>query len=636
MSKPTTPNENEEPTQQPPEEKPLPPTIQEYILFNKQDAVLWKADLLLANVTSPVTRNAKFEELAHMIALIDKPVARDDYTKQICKRYALSVGVLKKLVEDSIEIRGRQKEMKRTARKNTVVALKGDASTYPFFTEILDKRQNFKEIRINKVKFVELLSSFGFTRFELGDNDKYTFVRIQGNIIKTVTRDEIIDFIEMFIRKVYKFDEAYIEHVDAEMLINKFYDGMRSYFSSDLFARVRSDNKIIISNDKKDRTLLYYQNGFVEVTATGWELKSYEELDGSVWEHQMLTRKFKKIDLDAGTDIIDKYGYFADFCYKLSNENEARFKSLCTIIGYLTHDFYEYKLKAILFTDSSLSESSEGRTGKTLLSKMIGQVRSYCEINGKDFDTTSVTKYQAANLGTQLLHINDIKHKGRFKFDFEDVFNDITEGYIVKKLYMSIFRQYSKMILSSNKTLNIQGASQRDRIMEFEMSAFFGEHLSPSDYYEHWFIRDWNEEEFNRFDNFMCLCSMLFHLNGMLEPDSINLEERKLMNHTSVEFLEFMREIALQLKSTGMPWPAYNGSLPYMSASCELNQFSFDKTILHSRFIHDYPDFKDWLKQKTFTTWLTQYSTLRMGVKEPKQWKSNGSNFIQFIAEEKK
>jgi hypothetical protein len=74
MSTPTNQTENEESTQTTPEEKPLPPTIQEYILFNRQDAVLWKADYLLHGVTSPVTRNAKFEELAHMIALIDKPV----------------------------------------------------------------------------------------------------------------------------------------------------------------------------------------------------------------------------------------------------------------------------------------------------------------------------------------------------------------------------------------------------------------------------------------------------------------------------------------------------------------------------------------------------------------------------------
>jgi hypothetical protein len=614
----------------------FPATIEEYILLNRVDGVKWKADQLLSNVTSPVVRNARFEELAHLIALIDKPVARDDYARDIGKKYNLQFSTFKQLIADASEIRKRQKEIKKTVRKNQIIDLKGSANTYPFFVEELAKGGTFKEIKINKVKFVELLSSFGFTRFEVGDNDKYTFVRIQGNIIKTVTRDEIIDFIESFIRKEYDFNGAEIEFVNAEMLINKFYDGMRSYFSTDLFARVRTTDKIIINKDLKDKTFLYYQNGFVEVTNTGWQLKSYDEMDGSVWEHQMLNRNFEELKPTENADdnVLEKYGYFADFCYKLSNENEGRFKSLCTIIGYLIHNFYEYKLKAILFTDSSLSESSEGRTGKTLLSKMIGQVRSYCEINGKDFDTSAITKYQDANLGTQVLHINDVKHKGRYKFDFEDVFNDITEGYIVKKLYMPTFRQYSKMILSSNKTLNIQGASQRDRILEFEVSAFFGEHLSPAEHYEHWFIRDWNEIEFNRFDNFMCLCAQMFHIHGLLEPEDINLGERKLMNHTSVEFLDFMNDIASQLKTTGNPWKDYKGvRVGEIFAKCDITEFAFDKSELHKQFITEYPDFKDWLKQKTFTNWLVQFATLRLDVKKPKQWKSNGVQFIQFVNE---
>lgn len=620
-------------------EPPVYATIEDYIAINRVDGVKWKADLLLNNVTSPVVRNAKFEELAHLIALINKPVARDDYARDIGKKYNLQASTFKKMIADALEVRNRQKEIKKTVRKNQIIDLKGSANTYPFFSEELTKGRDFKEIKINKVKFVELLSSFGFTRFEVGENDKYTFVRIQGNIIKTVTRDEIIDYVEDFIRKEYDFDAAEIEFVNAEMLINKFYDAMRSYFSTDMFARVRTGDKIIINKDLKDKTFLYYQNGFVEITNSGWQLKSYDEMDGSVWEHQMLNRNFQEIKIEPDTEesILDKYGYFADFCFKLSNESESRFKSLCTIIGYLIHNFYEYKLKAILFTDSALSETSEGRTGKTLLSKMIGQVRSYCEINGKDFDTSALGKYQDANLGTQVLHINDVKHKGRFKFDFEDVFNDITEGYIVKKLYMPTFRQYSKMILSSNKTLNIQGASQRDRILEFELSAFFGEHLSPAEHYEHWFIRDWNEVEFNRFDNFMCLCAQMFHVHGLLEPETINLGERKLMNHTAVEFLDFMTEIAYKLTTTGDPWKDYKGARSGdVFGTCELTQFHFDKSELHKQFITEYPDFKDWLKQKTFTTWLVQFSTLRLDVKKPKQWKSNGAQFIQFVNDDKK
>jgi hypothetical protein len=614
-------------------------SLDDFIARYQVDAILWKANRLLYNLDNPILRNDRCVEVATMLSLIpdSNQVMRDDYIRKVGDEHDIKVKTLEKMVQEAI---ARKKKVieKKPVKKNKVKALDSDPRKFPFFREFVKENMKTGErfldkIKIDKYKFVQLLGNFGFTRYETpggGDND-YTFVRLKGNVISSVTRDQIIDNIESFINNEYDFEAARYEMVDAETLITTFYDQMRTIFSKDLFARVRSEEKIIINTDTKDSTYLYYQNGFVEVTKDGWQLRPYEEMNGSVWEHQMLERNFTKLNADTN----DQFGYFADYVWKLSNDDIERFKALCCIIGYLTHDFYQYKLKAILFTDSSISDTSEGRTGKTLLAKMVGQVRSYCEINGKDFDTTSLAKYQDANIGTQVLHLNDVKHKGRFKFDFEDVFNDITEGYIVKKLYMPTFRQYSKIILSSNKTLNIQGASQRDRIVEFEVSPFFGEHRSPADHYGHWFVRDWNEEEFNRFDNFMCYCSQLFHTHGLLEPSTINLEERKLMNHTAPEFIEFMDEIRDNLKSTGIPWAGYlESSATPFKTSYELSEYQFDRKKLFDRFVHENSDFKQaWFTNRIFNKWLEQFSQLRLHIKNPKTWKTNGLTMIQFKAE---
>lgn len=627
-------------------------SLEEFISRYQQDGVLWKADRLLSKAQNMILRNDNVKQIANTLSLIPKSelVLRDDYVKKICKAHNLVPKTLETFIAEAVSVKEKKlkaKTKKQKGKKNIIPKLEGDPKVFKFFNEFgkTDKEGYpfLDKIKFDKYKFTQLLKHFGYSRFETpavgpSGGNEYTFVQLTGNVIRSVTREQIIDFVEDFIKNDFDFDGAKYELTDALSLINAFYDQMRTMASKDLFARLRTDEPILINTDKKDATYLYYQNGFVEVTKQGWTLHNYEEMNGSVWEHQMLDRKFTPISVKDGFKFEDM-GVFADFCYRIAKEDDERFKALCSIIGYLMHDFYEYKLKAVMFTDSSISEASEGRTGKTLISKMIGNVRSYCEINGKDFDPTSLAKYQDANLGTQVLHLNDVKHKGRFKFDFEDVFNDITEGYIVKKLYMPTFRQYSKMIISTNKTLNIQGASQRDRILEFEVSQFFGEHNSPGQHYGHWFPerngkrRDWDEKEFNRFDNFMCFCSQIFHQYGLIEPAAINLGERKLINHTHPDFMEFMDDITTNLKETGLPWDGYtvhNGQTGFINPKCELDEFDFDKKQLYDRIIHEFSDLKKWLTQRTFNSWLKQFGELRMGA-TPGERKSNGIGYIKFI-----
>jgi hypothetical protein len=639
-------------------------SLDDYINRYQIDGIDWKAQKLLATLNeTDIRRNDNVEIIARTISMIPQDVRRDAYAKKIAKEYNIVLKTMLKLVENHAAINRKKDESRKIVRKNKVQKLEGDPATFPFFLEqvTVNKKTNdetFKGIKIDKYKFVQLLGHFGFTRYGTGDDqsgkDGYTFVRLKDNVINSVTRDEIIDYVENFVKNEYNFDEC--DHTDAELLINTFYDQIRTIFSKDLFARVRTDQPIIINRDTKDSTFLYYKNGFVEITKDGWKLRSYDEMEGSVWEHQMLDRNFTLMDVtfyeDSSGNIVGskpdeknkaqsimEAGYFADYCLKLANDDKTRFQSLCSLIGFLMHDFYEYKLKAVLFTDSSISETSEGRTGKTMLARMVGNVRSYTEINGKQFDANDINKYQAANLGTQVLHLNDVKHNGRNRFDFEDIFNDITEGYIVKKLYMPIFRQLSKMIISSNKTLNIRGASQRDRIMEFEVSPFFGEHRYPDKYYGCWFPepngsrKDWNDEEFNRFDNFMCFCAQMFHANGFIEPGTINLGLRKLINHTKPEFVEFMDEIATELKRSGEPWIGYSDA--FSKTPCMITEFEFDLKKLKDRFLHDNEDYKKWLEQRKFNDWMKLYAEHKFGIKKPMMRKSNGVQMFKFEEEAK-
>ena len=55
--------------------------------------------------------------------------------------------------------------------------------------------------------------------------------------------------------------------------------------------------------------------------------------------------------------------------------------------------------------------------------------KTYVEMNGKNFDFTDKFRYQECGLDTKLVHIND----ARKNFDFELLFNDISEGIKAEK-----------------------------------------------------------------------------------------------------------------------------------------------------------------------------------------------------------
>ena len=578
--------------------------VERYFLRHTVDAVLWKADRLLGGVDNPFERNLNFEAIARMIAQIPGASTREDYTLEIGRRYHLKPDILKKMIAGAIQTR----QLKKIVRKNEVIKLDGRPETFPFFEETFDKSGSFKSIRINRKKFFELLASFGFCRYSV-EKDNYTFVRLDTNIIYTVTEDDIIDHLEDFILERYDFNvDNRFEHVTAEKLLNKFYDNLYSYFNKKMFARVKLSQPVIINRDTVDTTFLYYDNGFVRINRDGYEFLPYDNMDGSVWDHQVKRRDFIPMNNIADHQVAE-LGNFADFCWRLSGENQDRFKSLCSIIGYCCHDFYDYKLKAVLLTDSTVSDVPMGRTGKSLVFEMLAHVRSVAFIDGKEYNPSDKHKFEDVQLGTQIVCFDDIKHKGRNAFDFEDFFNLLFKGIKVNAKYMTPFQQLSKISITTNKSLNIVGDSQADRIIEFEVAPFFSKEYSPADHYKQWFGRDWDAGEWQKFDNFICWCCQVFHRLGLVDPPIVNLNERKLRDHTRPEFLDFITErIEARLQ--------------------QKMELVFDKKELYEDFRKEFVDFQK-LSQHAFTKWLKMLGMLRYANRY-KEWRSNGKYWIEF------
>jgi hypothetical protein len=438
-------------------------------------------------------------------------------------------------------------------------------------------------------KFISFLQDKGFRRYDLNP-ETFTFIQVDDNLVSELSETKIQDYVKNYIDSLP--DGMLPNDITKEDLAEKIYQSPQIYFSKPKLSLL-DNSPIELQRDSLTHSYAYFSNGFVQITKAGYELKNYNELENCIYGNQVQPKKFKKASED---------GNFKKFVQNIAGYSKfpERFLALRTMLGYLMHDFYDYKLRAINFTDSKLSDDDEGRTGKTLLARATQFIRNYLEVPGKTFDPTKQNKYQHAQLTTQIVHLNDAQRS--FKTEF--VYNDITEGIEVDKKYDKPYFIRTKYIISSNKTLQVWGASARDRFVEFELADHYSDTHTPEDEFGQWFFRDpdWDENEWNAFYNFMVECIRLFLEHGILQADTINLEERKLINETNQDFVEFIDSRIKDVYIAQGPMDA--------SENIVLGMY-FNKKILHNQFLDEFEEYKNdryISKQKTFTNWLKRYA----------------------------
>jgi hypothetical protein len=435
------------------------------------------------------------------------------------------------------------------------------------------------DIKINYRKFIDLLYSFGFRRFDL--DKQFIFVKIEKQIVCEVTTIQIQDY---FISWIKSLPSQLEFNINRNSIIEKIYKSPSTYFCESKLSLLKSETDIIFNSDTKAEGYIYYQNGYILCTNENYKLYDYSNLKKHVWRNQILPRKFTYQEQQERN--IHDMGVFARFVFNIANKDVIRFNALCSILGYNLHSYFDYKLRATILTDSKISDKPDGRTGKTLLCKSLGKIKNYCEINGKDFDPSNKHKYELANLDTQIICLNDV----RKNFDFESLYNDITEHLSVNRKNQQPFNIKAKMLVTTNKTVATEGDSSKDRSIEFELSEHYSAMFSPYDDFGHWFFSDWDEKEWGEFDNFMMYCICLYLKAGIIATPPINLNRRKIIDNTCPEFVEFMDE---KLKQ----------------GVIEFNK-EYDKKTIYTMFIEEYPDIVEhryFGKQSTFSKFLKVY-----------------------------
>lgn len=443
-----------------------------------------------------------------------------------------------------------------------------------------DEEENFwyyddkGRIKLSPIKFKTALeNSYGFSKYFPSVTDTYIFIRkVEGGFIEETNEDVIKDIILKSL-----CDE--IPNIG-----NQPFDFMArntSYFTPNFLSMINSED-IKIKEDTKDTAYLYFSNKVVKVVKDKVELIDYIDLkDELIWKRQVIDREFERVKSDKSE--------FQKFIWLVAGQNEERYNSFKSVIGYLLHTYKtSSRNKAIIFNDETISDEPNGGSGKGIFWNALSKMKRVSSIDGKTFDFSKSFPYQTVSKDTQILVFDDVKKN----FNFESLFSVITEGITLEYKNMGAIKipvsKSPKILITTNYTIGGTGGSHDRRKFEVEMSAYFGVHHTPEDEFGHMLFDDWDKNEWLLFDNFMVDCLQFYLANGLVAHEFHNLHTRKFIKETNHEFYEWSKPENTNIKFNVRE----------------------SKTELYNNFISDYPDYaqgKYKLSQKRFKSYLDKF-----------------------------
>ena len=500
-----------------------------------------------------------------------------------------------KYFEDYTKVETIKKKIRKGVDPNTIKKEHnvGDDVINDIQEQLIDNVDEFWEVHITKsgntiikidnLKYASFLVKNGFNKYYPENGEKPTFVRVIENKVKLSSSDQIKDFVLDYLMNAKEFD------------VWNFVTKNTMLFNESFLNMIDSINLKMLQDDK-DTSFIPFKNGVARITKNSIELINYIDVEGYIWENQIINRDFEV--------VANFENDFQDFIKKISASDPLRTESLETTLGYLVHSYKDKTdQKAIIFNDQEIDDNPNGGSGKSLMLNALANFRKIVKIDGKAFDPKkSDFVYQRVNLDTQILAFDDV----RKNFNFENLFSLITEGITVnrknKDEIFIPFERSPKIIITTNYVINGVGSSHERRRHEIEIYQYFNNRRSPLNEYGRLLFDSWNQEDWLKFDNYMISILQLFLRKGLTSTVSINAEAKRLIQATSKDFYDWAMDENISLDS-------------------KLHYHGF-----RDKFIVDNQGYKD-LNIRTLLKWVKEYAIYK-GYEMVQDRDHNGRYFI--------
>ena len=428
------------------------------------------------------------------------------------------------------------------------------------------------KLSLNDYKFKLFLENRGFYKVQLNEKE-FTFVRVYNNIINETNETNIKDFV--------------LNHVvEVDMHVYNFFAKSTAKFSEGYLNQLATKDLAMI-RDTEDTSYLFFKNGVLKITKYKTELIDYINIGGFVWEKNIIQH-----DYILNNETSD----FEKFILNVSNQEEKRKLIVETAIGYLLNNYKKQdEGLAIVFYDETLNDNPSGRTGKTLISKALGQCRKLVTLNGKEFNNKGQFPYQTINLDDNIICFDDMERS----FKFESLFSIITGNLVLNKKNLQPieipFSRSPKILFTSNYILSGVGDSHDARKIEIELYRHYSKTYKPVDEFGKLFFSGWNDSEWNAFFNYMVCNIQKYFINGLLFSELKTGKTKKVIANTCEDFFDFCENEFLwknnHYYTTKEIMQSYNDGTREMPRNMNASWFG--------RWLGMYFDYRKWKREDT-------------------------------------
>jgi hypothetical protein len=430
------------------------------------------------------------------------------------------------------------------AAVEAIAAEQAEAPTLLTFWNLLpsasSKRDAPAKLVLSDNKYLNWLASEGFRKYRAGEGS-YLTVRVVAGIVHRQDSGQLRDFVNAYLESLpFEFDGGVYRFQVQDQVHSR--DG--KYFDAKFLQNLPSLDQPFL-RDERELAYFFFTNCWVRVSISERVARPYDELPGLIWAEQIRPHHVVLISRPEAEQCD-----FHTFTYNVSAKDITRLTVLQNALGYMLHGYKEeLNARCVIFLDEvATTGKPDGRTGKSLLIRAVGELIKVTLIPGATFRFEDSFRFSRVELDTRILYFDE--WDGR-RLPFKKLFTEIVSELAVNKKnapeFVIPFADGPKFAMTTNDVLLGDGSSHEGRKLEIPLAPHYSATHTPKDEFQTGFFREgWDVAEFNRFFNLALFWVQGFLANGrqLQQLPSATLAARKLEQETSPEFMEFAAELA--------------------------------------------------------------------------------------------
>lgn len=464
-------------------------------------------------------------------------------------------------------------------------------------------------LRINKSHFHYFLNANNYYSFKENKNlqsktnktdneDTSIIVKIDGHKVTVPEQSELRNFAISYvksksginlthinlIKRSHEFRTAELKSVSEIDLDFSSCDRNTQYFyfkngvvkinkENVSFSTKKLDNRYVWNNKIIDKQFTvendyfeYYKdengNNRVRIIEKDCQFLNYSINASRVYWQKEIVEPFETVEAQENyrnANLFTLNG--SDLSEKEQITQEQHFLNKCFSFGYLAHRYKrEDFAKLIFILDDAIKEhnsDANGGTGKSLSIRGLKEIMNIYNIDGKA-QALKDDKHLLAGvtLSTDLINVEDIQ-EGK---QLDQFYNNVTSDLDVRPMFSSKitipFALSPKIVCTSNFAVADSKGSSTRRVFYVSYSDYYhpktknftSERRVSDDFGGKAFFQDWNDEQYNKFFNFIMQCCKLYlnNINNEFTAPMGNISKNNLKAKINDNFTEWAEEYFLE------------------------------------------------------------------------------------------